>query len=468
MRHHRAQVQRGSHAEPGRPLARTLISGGDSRALRLEPPQRLTRSRDVVRIRGQVVTELTITCTACGREQRTKPTAKAELRLPRAWKRHRGVWCASCWSERWVLRAITIPVAGPVDGTWDDLREDLAQCWSCATSVANWAVAELLKADVVRTPEMEKLPAMPRTYLYPGAREVAPDMDTGSVVSLLQQVERRYRARRYQVVWQRRAAPPSYRYPMPYPIHNQRWRARRGPNGEALIEVPLAGRRWTLRLRGGAGFRRQLKAVHALIDEAAVQGELALYQRRGSRGDHRPTADVKQPKQLMAKLVMWLPKRERSKEQSGTLVVRTDPNSLLVYHMDGEEPRYIHADQARRWVAEHRRKLQRTADDTKREKRVPKRQRHQITQKRATWAAKHRRRMDSLTHEVSAMIAGYAERRRAAAVVLDDDDRDYVESFPWHELRTKLAYKLEERGIEFRTAAAVSPSSSGRSTPLSG
>lgn len=394
-------------------------------------------------------------CTSCGLVQQTKPTKKGNPRLPRGWKEHMGVWCRNCWRRNWRLRAITFRVAGPVDGEWSELRDALSECWRNAAAVANWAVRELSRADVVRTPEMDKLPPMPAVYLYPGAREVAPEMDTASVVSLLQAVERKYRARRHDVVWLRKASPPSYRYPTPYPVHNQRWSAHLGADEEALITVPLAGRRWTLRLAGGEAYYRQRAAFLQLMRGEAIQGELSLYQVSGSTGDHRTGIGGRRQSRLMAKLVMWLPApAPEADDRRGTLYVRTAPDSLLVYRINMDESRCLHADQARRWAAEHRQMLQRLSDDTKAEKRRPRRARRGIDARRQASARRYRRRMDSLTHEATAMIAGYAQRRKVASVVYDDTDKSYVpDGFPWADLRTKLAYKLAGMHIPLEIAS---------------
>jgi hypothetical protein len=395
-----------------------------------------------------------ITCHRCG-------AARDATRLPRGWKRHPEdvTWCDRCWRGAYVLRAVTFPVAGPVDGTWQDLREALRSCWASATTVANWAVRELAQADVVRTPEMPKLPPLPTVYLYPGARKVAPKMDTASLVSLLQAVQLRYRAMRYDVIWRRAAALPTYRYPTPYPVHNQSWMGKHGPDGEALILVRLAGRRWTLRLRGGREFWRQLQAFRALVEGQAMQGELALYERRASAGDHR--VGTTPASRLMAKLIIWLPRRpEGERERRGTLVVRSDSASLLAYHLDGEdEVHHYHADHVRRWLAEHARRLQRTADDAKAEHRRPGRLRRRRAQVRSVWSAKHARRMDTLTHEMSAVIAGYADRRGVARVELDAGDSGYVASFPWSTFTERLRYKLDAIGVVLDTRGAAATES---------
>jgi hypothetical protein len=108
-----------------------------------------------------------IQCVYCTKQSDAK-------RLPPGWHRDPAdsPVCSSCWNERYLLRAVTIPVAGPVDGTWEELRESLRTAWQAATRLSNWAIRELAKADIVRTPEMKKLPRMAAVYLYPGAREV--------------------------------------------------------------------------------------------------------------------------------------------------------------------------------------------------------------------------------------------------------------------------------------------------------
>lgn len=389
-----------------------------------------------------------ILCARCARAQQTKPTAKGEPRLPRGWKREFGgdVWCAACWRTAYKLRAVTIPVSGPVDGTWDELRAALSAAWGHSTTVANWAVRQLLQHDIVRTPAMDAMPDYPmvvggkRLYLYPGARAVAPDMDTGSVVALLQAVERRYRARRYHVIWRQREAPPTYRYPTPYPVHNQRWSVAweaATERGDVLpvVTVRLGGSPWKLRLRGGARFGRQLGAARLIADGTAVQGELSIYQRG---------PDVR------CKMVAWLP-RKAARVGTETLRVASNRESLLAYWVDGsDEVRRYHADHMVRQVRAHERRLQRLREDG-----APEVDREATRARMGVLARKMRARLDAVTHEASAVIAGYAARRGCALVVWDDTDRSYAPSFPWHALVERVGYKLDERGIRLEVREAI-------------
>ena len=297
-------------------------------------------------------------CTHCDAKTKTD-------RLAPGWHRDPAgkALCPKCWNARYILRAVTIPIAGPIDGTWKELRESLKIVWRAATRLSNWAVTELAKADIVRTAEMTKLPKPPKNYLYPGARAMAPEIDSGSVVAILHSVEGKWRAKRFNVTWLAKESLPNYRYPTPYPIRPHDWRCEK--DGEIImVNARLAGRRWKLRLRGGHQFRRQLASVHQLLAGEAIGAELALYERRSNGNDRRPqstgrdSGGQKCVSRLMCKMVMWLPRKETGKQKTGTLVVRTDTESLLVaLDIKGEKLWVENCDQVRRWTAEHSRRL---------------------------------------------------------------------------------------------------------------
>jgi hypothetical protein len=385
-------------------------------------------------------------CQACNKTSEAK-------RMPPGWHRDGAgdLLCGSCWKSRYILRAVTIPVAGPIDGTWSELRESLKTVWQAATRLSNWAVSELAKADVVRMPTMEKLPKPPRTYLYPAARAIAPEIDSGSVVAILHAVESRWRTRRYNVAWLARESLPNYRYPTPYPIRSTDWHCGRD-GGTIVVNARLAGRRWKLRLRGGHQFCRQLTAVSQLLEGKAVSAELALYERRVNGGDHRPSRSERDgggqqyATRLMCKMVMWLPRKEAASGKAGTLFVRTDSESLLLaLDIKGERLWVENCDQVRRWTAEHYRRLNRWSEDQKAKQRPH--AKHQG--RRETAAEKYRRRLDSLCHEVSSHLAEFAGRRRYAVVRYDDSNQSYCTQFPWAKLRGQIEHKLSERGIQF-------------------
>src|ERR1700683_1747016 len=132
-----------------------------------------------------------VTCQECGAAVSVKPTGAGTPRVPRGWKRiGTEDYCGKCWAKKCILRSVTIPVVGPVGQTWAELRDALADCWQWSTQLANWGVTELAKTDVLRSPDDDKMPAMPFVYLYPQARSRFPSMPSKAVATILQTVQR--------------------------------------------------------------------------------------------------------------------------------------------------------------------------------------------------------------------------------------------------------------------------------------
>lgn len=417
-------------------------------------------------------------------------TREAKVR-PRGWKLYRGeLWCDDCWRRAFVLRAQSVPIAGPVvDGgpeeqkaAWVDLREALDNAWANSTTLANWYVTELAKADTVRTPAMERMPAFTAPYLYNEARAVCPTMDPASVQALTHAVERRYGKRRFAVIWKRDESLPNYTYPVPYPIRvggnpeRPEWRIQAGPGGSTFLSFLLGGVRRTVRLRGGREFARQMKAVRLLATGVALPAELSLIGPKASASANRNGTTTREPgggrqkhRRIMAKMVMWLPKRTDNRE-GGALHVRTGGGSFCSYFVvrEGEvepasEPRHLNADHVRRWVRAHYERNARAAEDLKHEKRWPKPVRRGMVEAQEPRLQKFHNRINTFIHQTSAMLAGYATRQRVVSVVYDDSDHSFIPAgpddlvkFPWAALRTMLEYKLDEAHIEF-TPVGVAP-----------
>jgi len=405
------------------------------------------------------------TCRECLSLVQVKPTRDHAPRLPTGWHRHPkdgALLCARCWHQSFILRAVTFPIAGPVGASWPQLRETLETCWAGSTALSNWAVTEYRLRDVTRRAGMDRLPRMEPIYVYPKARELYPDVDPSALVQLLRSIEGRYRKARYSLIWQSASALPTYRYPVPYPIHNQAWSARVGEDGEAFVDVRLGGQRWTLRLRTGPEFRRQLNAFRAIASGGAVQGSLELYRQRANAGDHRPSLEdhaagggARVQYRVMAKLVAWLPRTPRRAEpRKGIMQLRTGPDAFWIAICESREWR-LNADHVRRWVAAYRRRLERLAEDARVE---TSRGSHQaVADMRARVVLKQRHRLDSFCHEASALAAEWAKREGVEAVQYDDSVRSFLPSFPWFQVREKLATKLDERGIRLETFHGPEP-----------
>jgi hypothetical protein len=371
------------------------------------------------------------TCASCT-ATRDKP---APPRLPRGWKRQgESVYCPKCWGTRHLLRAITLPITEPLDCDWKTLDTELALMWRATTQASNWMMTELYARDVRRTDEA-KCPPMTKQYLYPEARKRFPVLPSTTVAALENTTQAKYRALRYDVIWTYAKSLPTFRYPVPFPLPNQSWSVV--IEGEVpIISVRLGDQRMRLRLRGGARYRRQIKAVAQMASGEAITGELALY---------------RQGKHIMAKLVAWLPRAEDTKQEShGTLSVRTAPDSLLVaLNIKDEKLWTYHGDHLKRWAAEHQLQLQRWADDQKAEQRPV----ATFSARREAATAKYNQRLSSACHEIAAQLTGYAQRRHFAVLIYDDTERSYCPDFRYARLTELLQEKLDALGIEFRLAS---------------
>jgi len=378
-------------------------------------------------------------CAGCGKTTQAK-------RLPPGWHRlpSGDVMCATCWKDRYVLRAVTIPVAGPTDCEWSELRDWLKAAWRATVRLSNWAITQLAKADVVRTPEMEKLPKAPAVYLYPEARKLCPELEPSTVCAVLHAVEGRWRKRRYNVIWLGNESVPNFRYDRAVlPIRAKDWRALRDEQGRPVVRIRLAGRQVHLRLRGGHDYRRQLAAFEKLLAGEALRAEVALYEQKGSSGDHRP--GIGKVGRLLCKMCLWLPRDGQPDGSRGLLFVMPGEDCLLqAVNAKQNKLWTINADHVARWQREHQRRLRRLSEDAKMEVRGKLRSRFK------SLAEKYRRRMDTAAHQLSAQVVGYAKRNGFAGIVwLDTEPRR--NGFPWHTFVTQLQHKAHGQGLSFIT-----------------
>ena len=417
----------------------------------------------------EVISEPVLVCSGCQAEHKVKKTAKGE-RIPQGWKRHGdSVYCRACWKKAYRLRAVAFPVAEVLGASWQDLDKALKLSWGLSTHLSNWAITELAKADVVRSPRSEKLDPMPKINLYRLWQEHAErpywQGAAQSANSILHTVEAIYRKKRYDLVWRNAISLDNFRYPRPYPVHNQAWRAAyreyTGKDGSVskvpTISVPLAGRRFTLRLAGGSRRYHQLKAFGQIVRGEAITGELAIYRMRASGGDHRASISerpngggARVTYRIMVKLVAWLPRTVVQAKRQGSLEVRTASNSLwLTFNEDAQRSWTLHVDHMRRRIAAYRNQLQRLADDTKAELRMPSWQKRQMLDRINVLKERQHHRLSTFCHTAARMLADYAARCEIAELIYFDDNRKYFKEFPWQRLRLLLEDKLDEHGILF-------------------
>lgn len=376
------------------------------------------------------------TCVHCGKERRTKPDKRGGIKLPSGWKReNEATVCRECWQERYILRALTFAVASPLNlsgeterpSAWKELETALRPLWAEVTEASNWMMTQLYVRDV-RRGDADKMPPMPPAYLYPEARILFPNLQASTVASLEQTVQRKYRAKRYDIIWVHRASLATMRYPQPLPIPNQAWKYWINDQNQPIVEARIGETRWRLRLKSGARYRRQTTGLKHM----AERGELGIYKA------HDGT--------ILVKLVGWLKREEKKvKVNDAALIVRTGSDHLLAALDVKEERLWIeNCDQVARWIAEHRRQLQRWAEDQKAEQRPV----ASFSARRELTVQKYHSRIQSCIQEVAAHVANFAARRRYTAVTYDDSQR-WLEGFPYAALEARLKINLDEKQIGF-------------------
>ncbi len=396
-----------------------------------------------------------IACAGC-RQEREQPicTRTARPRTPSGWKHLRGqFWCAGCVRTRFVPRTITLPVAGPSDGSWADLRPVLREAFAETTRCANWLVTQYYLRDRPRRPEDERLSRLPAIYLYPEARILFPSLASQSLASLERQVRSRYCATRLDVLWRHAASLSTYRYPVPLPLPSRMWRLDLEGN-RWHFSARLRDRRWSLRLRLGPALRRHSRIVQQVAEGSVEGAEASLCevssvstasQAAGNRG-----------RRLMVRLVVWLPRPEPTAAH-GTLEVRTSNSVFVVAQIAGEELQWsLHAAHVRRWVAEAQRRQRGLRADAVHDCRLPIAERVDLASPRRRVSEKLRRRLHAWTHQATAQLIARAQRCHVAEIAWDDGERGYLELFPWHHFAATLAEKAAANGIRFSARGAGS------------
>jgi hypothetical protein len=248
------------------------------------------------------------------------------------------------------------------------------------------------------------------------------------VASLEQTVGRKYRAKRFEVIWTHRSSLPAMRYPQPCPVPNQAWGFSFNEGGQPVIDVRLGDQRWQIRLKSGARYRRQITGLRNMAD----QGEMALYKAHDGA--------------LLVKLVGWIKRPSPApRNPDAALIVRTGKDHLLSALDLKEERLWVeNCDHIPRWIAEHRKQLQRWSEDQKAEQRpVP-----TFAERREAEVSKYHRRMNTAIQEVAAHVANFASRRRYGRIIYSDRER-FAEDFPYAALESRLRVVLDEKQIAF-------------------
>lgn len=364
-----------------------------------------------------------------------------------------------------VVRAFELPLqrADPKEA-WQLIREG----WRQSTLLANWCLRYLLVQDACRVPSMEKLPPMPKVNLYGEAAKAFGLMEAGSwwsgaagSFSAVEKSVRDYwRQHRLAIVWHASEQPPLWRYPCPFPVRGQEWKAAGFEDGRPYVEVnlpsgtprkPLLAR---LYLRGGPEFGRQLALFRQVAEGALPRRALSVRRQGASNGCHRPTVkDGGRPCRVLVKMVANVPAREAPGGR--VLTLSTDPEAFWVAELDGRRAWVLNADHVRRIVArhgQHLRTLQRMGEDAKAERRMRGNRATHQQARLERLSEKDRRRLQTWVQQSAASLAGFAVRQKVGTVAYLDQCKEFMPRFPWHALKQRLRDRLAAEGIELISA----------------
>jgi hypothetical protein len=350
------------------------------------------------------------------------------MKLPHGWKQYEGVIsCPECWKQRFVLKSVALPVASPLNGSWQELNAVLKTMWQQTTSACNWIMTECYARDVRRI-DQEKMPPMPRVYFYPELRKLFPALPSNSVSAIDQRMQRKYKGLRYEVNWVSRMTLPTMRYPQPFPVTSGSWKLTHNAQKQIVVSVRIGDQRWDLRLKSGRRYARQNEAALDMIDP----GELNIHQNKDGS--------------LMVRMAGWFEKRPPRADAIGTLRISTRKNHLIEAKDSASERTWVkNCDHAARWVAEHKERLRRLTQDRFTWRGMSS---ADLDKRRHDYDVKYRNRMNTLVLEVASHFASLAECRRIGKVLYDDSER-WLEQFPYYELENRLRAVLSERGILF-------------------
>lgn len=347
-------------------------------------------------------------------------------------------------SGRTVLRAVTVPVAAPVDMDWKKLDGLLKPAFEFSTDLANWAVHTLFKKDAPnehKTPDSVRLKSKTNVngcYLYGEASTGFPEWAersqyaTRAATCVLRTVHKKYLNDRYNMMVRHDHSLTTYKFPYPFPIHNQDWSITFDSSGSPVISVPLPSvGKVALRLKTGNEFRRQLGMLRQFVDGTAKKGEASLLR------NHKGT--------LMVKMVGHFPVQERT-DSTNVCFLHTDPNALLVAEINGRSVTVTNGDHLKRahavireTASRHKRMLQRISEDKKREARMDREQRAALNRKVESRCNKQRNRMHTAVQQIAAQVARFCERQRVALIAYDDSIKNFLPGgFQWHALRTRM------------------------------
>lgn len=409
-------------------------------------------------------------CDITGVEAPCRLTAGGERALPRRWRRWNGqVWSAQAWEDHFRPRMLSATVASPVNGTWDELADDVDHCSRRVADVANWHVSQMFARESQMIERGTPLPALPARWdEYQHARAVATDIPSDMVCEAMRRATAAYRARRGQLLAMRRVSLPSFRSGV-VPLKAATCSLGLVVSGTAqqvALTCRLQSRRWVLLLSARRGARRVLdtlaRVARGELDHGVAQ--LAWMWSGGGpvQGRTAPGGGSQRRRKLIARVLVYVERSAPRVQSADVLAVSTQPDGLLAATL-GSRPEkiwFFNAPHLPRRVAAHMERLQRMSEDRKSERRMPRRRARQMNDHGSACTRRFHAFIDTLVKQCARLLVNYAVRRRVCRIILDTSCRTYCQSFPYFKLETRIKQLCCEERIAFETGVGA-PTSDG-------
>jgi len=277
-----------------------------------------------------------------------------------------------------------------------------------------------------------------------------------AAATLLRKVAIKYGRERYQVIWRRERRTAEYRYPFPFPVHQQSWIPffTEQRNQPAVI-CGLPGGRVSLRLRGGYEFAPAVRVFQRLVDGDLAQQELSLTRQRsywnGARRDtdRLPGGGNREHYRVMVRIAYRM--EALRCDGQGTWRATTGGGPFLILNTADRPDWILHAPHVQQWINGHSAFRQRFADDLKYEKRWPRGKRRRMLRRQERGCDRQNDRLRSFLQETAAQVVGHARRNGCGIIIFNDADRSFADPFPWRGLREALKCKCDQVGIVLET-----------------
>jgi transposase len=340
-------------------------------------------------------------------------------------------------TNKTVLRTIKVPVAEIIEGGtkndfYTDLREILHQC----RSAYNLSLSLCCKKDLVNSLSTiikdKKVPKTSKTYnyedikhLFPGASQVAASIDRMAIT--------KYRQQRWGILRGTTSLPIQRSCPLPI-LHNKSSKTfslEVDEQNNILLHITLLNHnKYTLKLRGGSNYKRQLDCLRFVIEtEKYGDSKIWINKKNVATVGITCTVPVKQNK---------LP----SKKASVTL---NKDNFVSVVRPQDNIPFNITGDQVKKWQSERKRKQERFNQDRKSGS-----TRKYMTKIQNRVSEKYRNRLKTFINQTTMQIVKHLIRNKITIVEYNDVIKSYFgRDFPYYEFGRMLEDKCILNGIEF-------------------